>query len=158
MATSHLLDIGPLLTGGRQSLRVDQAVPLEPFEGITFAAPAHVRLEIKRVDRLLGIAGEVEVEASGECSRCLTAVTMPMRVDVEEQLEASVPSKDDPFSESNVLSGDRLDVADLAKQVVCSAVPLRVLCGENCRGLCGVCGQNYNTGACSCTGDTSGQP
>ncbi len=158
MATVHLIDIGPLLAGSRESLQIDQLIALEPFEGITFPTPARVRFDVTRIDRVLGIAGSIDVEAHGECHRCLADVAMPMHVDVEEQLEASPAAKDDPFSESNVLSGDRLDVADLTKQVVCSAAPLRALCSEECRGLCRVCGENNNTGACSCTGDDSGQP
>ncbi|MEO6913992.1 MAG: DUF177 domain-containing protein [Candidatus Baltobacteraceae bacterium] len=158
MASAHLIDIGPLLAGGQESLHVEQQIALEPFEGITFPTPALVRFDVTRIDRVLGIAGDVDVEAHGECNRCLADVAMPMHVAVEEQLEASAAAKDDPFSESNVLTGDRLDVADLTKQVVCSTVPLRVLCREECRGLCRVCGQNNNTGDCSCTGDSSGQP
>ncbi|MGZ3551226.1 MAG: hypothetical protein ACXWNK_03910 [Vulcanimicrobiaceae bacterium] len=43
-----------------------------------------------------------------------------------------------------------MDVVDLASQLVYSALPLGVLCGEDCQGLCDICGQNKNTGACTC--------
>jgi uncharacterized protein len=49
-----------------------------------------------------------------------------------------------------VLTGDRLDVKDLATQLVYSAVPLHLLCGPDCKGICQICGENKNTGACVC--------
>ena len=76
-----------------------------------------------------------------------------MHVDVGEELEPKAAVKDDPFAQTNVLSGDRLDVADLTKQLVLSAAPFAVLCSPECLGLCDRCGQNKNEGACTCAPD-----
>ena len=66
--------------------------------------------------------------------------------------------EDDPFGESNVLTGSRLDVADLAQQVVLSVLPMGLRCSDDCKGLCGTCGANRNASACSCdNGDTRGK-
>jgi uncharacterized protein len=73
-----------------------------------------------------------------------------MHVDVDEQLDAGPEAQKDPFGTSNVLTGDRLDIKDLATQLVCSAIPLGLLCGQDCQGICPICGENKNTGACSC--------
>ncbi|HYL27311.1 MAG TPA: DUF177 domain-containing protein, partial [Candidatus Nitrosotalea sp.] len=56
----------------------------------------------------------------------------------------------DPFGESNVLTGERLDVADLVQQSVLSALPMGLRCRPDCLGLCPACGANRNTGECSC--------
>jgi uncharacterized protein len=84
----------------------------------------------------------------------LDDVDRQMTVEVDEQLDAGPDAQRDPFGASNVLTGDRLDVKDLATQLVCSAIPLNVLCGEECRGICPVCGENRNTGACTCVTET----
>ena len=150
MGSSNTIDIGGLLAGVRQTLRLDQAVRLEPFEGWSFPQPAQVALEIRGLERMLEVLGTIDVEAHGSCDRCLESVRQRMHVDVEEELEPKAALKDDPFSESNVLSGDRLDVADLTRQLVLSAAPFTVLCSPECRGLCTNCGQNKNQGACEC--------
>ena len=151
---SNKVDVGGLLAGGRQRLVVDQQVELEPFEGVIFPEPARVHLEMHASGDLLEIAGTIDTKLHGECDRCLGDVERAMHVDVDEQLDAAPESQKDPFGASNVLSGDRLDVKDLATQLVCSAVPLGLLCGENCAGLCPLCGENKNTGACTCVTET----
>ncbi len=150
MASSNIIDIGSLLVGGRQTLRLDQSVRLEPFEGWRFPQAAKVLLDIHGIERTLEVVGTIDVEAQGDCDRCLEGVSEHMHVDVDEELEPKAALKDDPFSESNVLSGDRLDVADLTRQLVLSAAPFTVLCSPQCQGLCTSCGQNKNQGACTC--------
>jgi uncharacterized protein len=156
MASSHKVDIGGLLAGGRQLLSVEQQVALEPFEGIRFPEPARVELDVRASGDMLEIAGTIDVKIYGECDRCLNEVERPMHVDVDEQLDVGPEAQTDPFGTSNVLTGDRLDVKDLTTQLVVSSVPLGLLCGEDCRGICPVCGENKNTGACSCKPETTG--
>jgi DUF177 domain-containing protein len=153
MGSSHKVDIGALLAGGRQRLSVDQQVALEPFEGVSFPEPARVRLDVHATGDMLEIAGTIEVKIHGECDRCLGDVDRAMHVDVDERFPADGEAQADPFGDSNVLTGDRLDVKDLATQLVCSAVPLGLLCAEGCKGICPACGENKNTGACTCEPD-----
>jgi uncharacterized metal-binding protein YceD (DUF177 family) len=48
-----------------------------------------------------------------------------------------------------VLSGDELDVRDLVRQLIDSALPYVILCREECLGLCADCGLKRD-GACRC--------
>ncbi len=150
MTRSHRIDIGGLLAGSRQRLVLDDAVTIEAFEGIAFPDPARVHLEMRCVDRMLTIEGTVDARAQGPCDGCLDDVDRSIHVDVEERFDPRVGDARDPFGEGNVLHGDRLDVGDLAQQLVLSAVPMGLRCRENCAGLCGVCGANRNAGDCSC--------
>ena len=150
MSRSHRVDISGLLGGGRQLLVLDDEIPVETFEGITFPKPARVHLELRYVDRLLHIVGTVDTDARGACDSCLEDVEKKVHLDVDERLDPAVGRDDDPFGESNVLTGGRLDVADLAQQLVLSDLPMGLRCSDECQGLCGTCGANKNTGACSC--------
>ncbi len=140
----------PSLPGGVSVCRWISRLPLEPFEGVTFPEPARVQLDVRSSGEVLEIAGTIDVEAHGTCDRCLNEVERGMHVDVDEQLAADADAQTDPFGESNVLTADRLDVRDLATQVVCSTIPLGLLCAEDCKGICPGCGENKNTGACTC--------
>ena len=158
MGRSHKIDIGGLLAGGRQLMLVDDEVDIEPFEGITFPEAARVRLELRHVDRMLTIEGSVDARAHGQCDSCLEDVDREIHVEVDERIDPLADREADPFGDSNVLAGDRLDVADLAQQVVLSAMPMGLRCSDDCRGLCGRCGANLNTGVCPCdNGESRGK-
>jgi uncharacterized protein len=157
MVQTHTVDIGGLLAGSGQRILVDDVVALEPFEGLDFPRPAMVHIEVRPADRWLEITGDVETEVHGECDACLDDVTREMRVDIDERIDPSVAREDDPFGEGNVVTGNRLDVADLVQQVLLSALPLGLRCKDDCAGMCGTCGTNLNTGGCSCPiGDDRG--
>ena len=131
-------------------MAVTDEVPIEPFEGVVFPEPARVQLELREADRMLAVQGSVDARVHGPCDACLEDVDMRVHVDVDERLDPSRGRDEEPFGESNVLTGERLDVADLAQQMVLSVLPMGLRCKEDCRGLCGVCGANRNTGECSC--------
>jgi uncharacterized protein len=158
MARSHTIEIGGLLAGGRQLLLVDDEAPIEPFEGIEFARPAAVHLELRYVDGMLTVQGTIDACARGPCASCLEECELAVHVDVDERLDPFAGRERDPFGESNVLIGGRLDVADLAQQSVLSVLPMGLRCMQECRGLCGTCGANLNVSACSChNGESRGK-
>jgi uncharacterized protein len=152
MDRSHRVDISGLLAGSRQVMTVADEVPIGPFEGIVFPEPATVSLELRQADGTLAVLGSVDARVRGQCDACLEDVELKVHVDVDERLDPSQGRESDPFGESNVLTGERLDVADLAQQSVLSALPMGLRCSEDCRGLCAVCGANRNTNECACAG------
>lgn len=162
MNRSHKVDISGLLGGGRQTMLVDDLVPIEEFEGTQFPEPAKVHAELRYVDRLLHIEGTVDADARGECDSCLEDVGRHVHIDVDERLDPHADRESDPFGEGNVLAGSRLDLADLAQQLVLSAMPMGIRCSDECKGLCGICGANKNTTSCSCepghVGEIDGKP
>jgi uncharacterized metal-binding protein YceD (DUF177 family) len=154
MGSSKVIDVGSVLFAGRP-MSLDERVEVPPFSSVTFPQPAHVRLGLRRVDRGLDIRGTIETAAAGSCDRCLDDVVVPMTVEVEERFEPPSGTSD-PFGENNVLNGTSLDVDDLVRQLVTSALPLILTCGESCRGLCARCGRSKNDGGgCSCPPDPS---
>ncbi|MGB8520012.1 MAG: DUF177 domain-containing protein [Candidatus Tumulicola sp.] len=158
MARSHQVDVGGLLAGGHQRMLVEDEVPIEAFEGIGFPNPARIQLDLRYADRMLVVAGTVDAHAAGECDSCLEPVERVVHVDVDERLDPWNDGEDDPFGDGNVMAGSRLDVADLAQQLVLSVLPMGLRCRDDCKGLCGTCGANRNASACSCeNGETRGK-
>jgi len=150
MQSSHKVDISGLLAGSRQLMVVSDEVPIEPFEGLVFPEPVRVELELRQADRMLVVEGSVDARVHGQCDACLEDVDLQLHVDVDERLDPAHGRDVDPFGESNVLTGVRLDVGDLAQQSVLSVLPMGLRCSSGCRGLCPACGANRNTGECSC--------
>ena len=149
MGSSLVIDIGSVLFAGRP-VSLDERLEVPQFSTFTFPQPAHVRLDVRRVDRGLDIGGTIEALVGGPCDRCLDDVVVPMVVEVEERFDPPSGTSD-PFGENNVLNGTALDVGDLVRQLVTSALPYVLTCGETCPGLCQGCGRKMNVEeGCTC--------
>lgn len=111
----------------------------------------------------LKASGRVQVPVELYCSRCLAAYDSavdsmfriifrkesPRHSDVEEEIELC----DDDLV-SVVYSGDEIDLSHEIEEQVAMEIPMKPLCGDDCRGLCPTCGIDLNTGSCDCP-DTS---
>jgi uncharacterized protein len=47
-------------------------------------------------------------------------------------------------------TGTKLAIADILREQILLALPMKVLCTVDCKGLCPTCGTNLNFGSCSC--------
>lgn len=52
---------------------------------------------------------------------------------------------------------DMVDLSSSVEEDVLLKLPTRVLCSENCKGICPVCGINLNEGSCNCSRDDATQ-
>jgi uncharacterized protein len=50
----------------------------------------------------------------------------------------------------SVFDGEAIDVDEIVKEQILLAVPTRMLCREDCKGICPECGADKNTGECNC--------
>ncbi len=63
----------------------------------------------------------------------------------EEEVELSPEEMDYEF-----FDGEKIDVEKILVEQIFLAMPQKILCREDCRGLCPQCGANLNTETCSC--------
>lgn len=91
------------------------------------------------------------------CSRCLEPVNQRLRLVIEEEFTPTVDVRSG--SRVKVEEEDRalwiddhhiLDLSEVVRQGILLAIPAHVLCREDCRGICPVCGQNRNEDPCDC--------
>jgi uncharacterized protein len=103
------------------------------------------------------VQGRLRGEVTLSCSRCLDPVTVPLDVGLEEIFTPTIdvltgrPLQSE--EEDRALWIDErhiLDLGEVVRQDVLLAIPMHVLCREECLGLCPACGQNLNQGSCSC--------
>lgn len=147
MSTTAKIDVGVVLGAGRE-LELHQTIRLPDFESFSFPTPADVNLTARRLGDGLELEGTVDTAVVGACGRCLNDVRLPLHLDINECLE--IPrGPSDPLGENNVLAGDQLDLPDLVRQLIDSALPIVLLCEETCPGLCPTCGKRRD-GACPC--------
>ena len=92
------------------------------------------------------VAGTVRTCRSFVCDRCLAEGEREITLDFSEDY-AKTPGETD---EAAVCDGETIILDDLVRDTLLVAEPLRELCKSDCKGLCPVCGQNLNEGACGC--------
>ena len=125
---------------------------------VTELSPVHLRVEYAG-ERKLHITGEAELKTSIPCGRCLKEVPTSLVLSIEKNVNTDPESAidDDESDEANYIDGYHLDVEQLLYNEILVGWPMKVLCSEDCKGICSVCGQNLNEGTCDCE-DTSLDP
>jgi uncharacterized protein len=106
------------------------------------------------------VQGRLHAQAALTCSRCLEPVEVPLDVDLEEIFTPTIDvltgrSIQNEEEDRALWIDDHhlLDLSEVLRQYVLLALPMHVLCREECLGLCPVCGQNLNQGSCGCTSE-----
>lgn len=117
-----------------------------------------------RENKRLLIQGESDVIVSVPCDRCLTEVpvklhlvidkNLPMEApegnSAEEKMSAASEEDDDNLEQLEYMNGCQLDADRLVYGEILYEWPAKVLCKEDCRGICPKCGANLNEKDCGC--------
>ena len=133
----------------------DELNPVD--ERVSLIAPAAVNGKVRLSGNEVFVNGHVETRAQVECDRCLKPVELPVNADFtleyisgsEYESSQAAELTEDAMSVS-VLDGAAIDVDEIVKEQILLAVPTRMLCGEDCKGICPECGTDRNTGECNC--------
>lgn len=85
------------------------------------------------------------------CDRCLKDVRKEFKLQVsEEAVSPEIADADEADVQSGFLEGYQLNVDSLMSNEILTSWPMKVLCREDCKGLCKVCGKDLNEGSCDC--------
>jgi len=153
------------LDGEPLDFRLEVEVPEQRLDRDEVRGVVHVHLQgsVSRDGSGYRVSGSVTAEGSVCCARCLKPV--PWRV--EEPLAVRLLSFAESVAEGDValeereldvafVRGDTLDLEELAAEQVVLALPMRVLCTEDCPGLCPRCGLHRGgaPGRCRCEAES----
>jgi DUF177 domain-containing protein len=82
-----------------------------------------------------------ETTLSGPCFRCLATAAVRLAIDATEYQAESPDSEE---LRTPYLKDDRLDLSAWAHDAVALSLPDKILCRNDCAGLCAVCGRDLN--------------
>ncbi len=117
---------------------------------ITQKAPISLRIANQENTQLF-ITGSVDLELMIPCGRCLKEVPTALHFEIEKELQIGEESAtDEDMETTDYLIGFELDVDKLVYAEILVNWPMRVLCKDDCQGICKVCGMNLNSGSCDC--------
>ena len=116
-------------------------------------SPAELTGTLLGAGETVSVRGEVRCEATMACARCLRPVAVPLRVEMDERFSRRPARGRGRRGETRAIVDSCIDLTDCARELLILELPMRVLCSEDCKGLCPVCGADRNEVSCACLED-----
>lgn len=111
-------------------------------------------LQLVKVLKEVTVYGNISFSIKSFCARCLRDVDLTLSPRVNLVLSPVYnPEEKDKDVDYETYSGDEFDLGVYLRELIAMSLPIKVLCVEDCKGLCQNCGANLNHGACSCKED-----
>ncbi len=159
-------------------LELEEPIELALFEdalgkgaetGFRARAGSRLKASLQRVSGSVLLKGEFRANLVDPCKRCLADVPVSLPVSFTLNLvprsrlndESFGANEDDERSESagsfgldqadqESFDGKTIDLDPILREQLLLALPMNVVCSEECQGLCPMCGQNLNEEKCGC--------
>lgn len=150
-AVTHEFDLAALRLSSGEGRRLELAVPIEPLAlgGESYGAEpidsssSSVPVVLD-VSRMMGGGYALRLRfgavLTGPCMRCLKPARPSVEVDARE---VDRPREGEEL-ESPYVNKEALDLAAWARDAFALAAPAKVLCREDCAGLCPICAADLN--------------
>ena len=127
-------------------------------ENVQQVGPLDWSASAERAGDEIRVAGSLNTSLELACSRCLE----PARVTINKPFDLFFRQRDEEmFDEDEIelserdtrtgfFTGTQLAIGDILREQILLALPMKVLCAIDCKGLCPQCGMNLNSGSCNC--------
>lgn len=139
--------------GEREHVSFDCALPPLFLDGgeINIIQPAHFDLTLTSVDKAVTVEGSFTVDIKVQCGRCLKDFVLSLSPDFGETYYDQSQPPPGPLKEDWIpFSGDVINITPEVENAILLNLPMRLICSEQCRGLCPVCGADLNKQQCDC--------
>jgi uncharacterized protein len=117
-------------------LKIDLEVPMGQGAATVPAGESiDLSLRLESVHEGILATGEVDTEATADCSRCLEPLKLAVEVDFQELFAYSLEQEDD-----FLVQDEKIDLEQAITDAVVLSLPFKPVCSEDCLGLCSECG------------------
>lgn len=149
------LDMKPMLRGEVRRIAVDYHLTPDEIYGIHFEDSLHAFGEVTDSAGYMRLVLTVSVPYTAECARCLDTVKGEFKEIFERTVVTKGAVDEDKLEESVdeyvVLDENgQLNVDDEILETLALLFPKKILCSEDCAGLCPRCGKPKRDGDCGC--------
>lgn len=134
-------------------------IPLE-ISSLEVAGGSYPVLECSPVEvnlthegnHVLKITGGTKLKLELSCARCLCPVEKEFNLEFDRKIDfnLSEEEREELEEDSGFLDKDSLNVEALICNELLVQWPIRVLCKDDCKGICSRCGANLNFQTCDC--------
>ncbi|MBE6850057.1 MAG: DUF177 domain-containing protein [Ruminococcus sp.] len=122
---------------------------LEQVRGYVFSTPVRVEGRIENRAGVVTLTLHIAFSLLVTCDRCLKETVQDFAFDAEHVVVRELQSEDE--EENYVIAkAESIDAAEIAISDLLLELPSKLLCREDCKGLCPVCGCDRNETDCDC--------
>ncbi|GAA0801210.1 hypothetical protein Sya03_07920 [Spirilliplanes yamanashiensis] len=114
--------------------------------GVPEGSDLSLDLRLESVSEGVLVSGAVSGTVTGECGRCLRAITDSFDVTIQELYAYEHSTTDETTEEDEVgrMQGDLIDLEPAVRDAVVLTLPTNPLCRPDCPGLCPDCGAHFD--------------
>ncbi len=134
------------------SEQIDFCIPEERLAQISryvFASPVRVNGQIANRAGVVTLSFRITCSLLVTCDRCLKETVQELAYDELHTVVRSVASKEDE-DDYVIARAECIDPVEIAVSDLILELPAKLLCREDCKGLCPVCGCDRNVTECGC--------
>jgi uncharacterized protein len=154
------LDLKRIRTPHERFERVYTREQLPNESDYAIVEPVALAFDIFKDQDHFRLAGDVKTVLELPCSRCLEPFRhgVDAHFDLRFQPHATNTGEGEREIEEDDLTtafyeDDAIDLGQLMREQFYLSLPMKPLCRDDCKGLCPVCGTNWNRETCSCKRD-----
>ncbi len=149
-----VLDVGPLLRGEKNLITFEYSLTPIPMDRVKFKDDARVVGEITDSAGYMQLKAKAHLAYEAECDRCLDTVSSEFVLDFERVVadEGTLTEEqlEDNVDEYVVVENGKLDIDEQLTEALLLDFPRKILCSDDCPGLCPKCGKPLKYGDCGC--------
>lgn len=141
-----------------QTLDIDISVPSEQLNEsepyLRFAAPAVIKGQVRSRSGVVTLDYSIRAVLAQQCDRCLKAFDREYCYEFSHTLVRELANEgaeeEYEFDDYIACPDNTLDIIELALSEFKMSMPSKILCKDDCLGLCMKCGKDLNEGECGC--------
>ena len=149
-----VIDVGSLLRGEVDEIDINYKLTPDALYGVEFNSDAEVAGKLTNRAGYMRLNLRAELDWSGECARCLEPVSGTFAVDFQRTAVCEGVLTEQELQEESeeyvIIRGAKLDIDELLQEELALSFPTKLLCSEDCPGLCPRCGKPRREGDCGC--------
>ena len=105
---------------------------------------------VRNTAGVLVMTGSLHTTIHGVCDRCASDFDKFVEFPLDVVLVTELSNEENEDEWVFPLEGDSADLEDIVRTVFVLNLDSKLLCKDDCKGLCCRCGRNLNDGPCNC--------
>ena len=147
------LGLSQIIDRPGESISYSTVVDLSDLQyGTSFPVTEPVKAEgtVRNTAGVLVMKGTITTCIHGICDRCAAEFDREMELPIDAVLVTELANEENEDEWVFTLEGDSADLEDIVRTVFVLNMDSKLLCSDDCKGLCCGCGKNLNFETCSC--------
>lgn len=151
-----VLDITSLINGKLSKIDFEYTIidsddnPVLPPDDVSFTAPVRVNGYVTDNAGYMTLHAEAEIDYTSHCARCLEDIFGTFTLDFNRVVAIAGTLQNEDNDSYVVVKNGLLDIDRELVEDLLLEFPMKLLCRDNCKGICSRCGKNLNNNSCEC--------